>query len=174
MLQEEEQARLVSAPAPLTTEEETEVEEEVEEEEYDATGDISMMTDDNDEEEQEEGAFDDCITETGTLYSEYDPVKRARILQQLQSRTLSALEYQLLDRLNKGDKEELLQLKQIGPVRASGILELREQHEEVVSCGEGDDTGAYFQTLEQLEDLFMKPKEIQSFLKQNATFLLGL
>lgn len=160
--QEEEARRVVASAAIIPPADD-------EEEDYETEGDISIMTDDNDED------MDDAVTEAGTVYSEYDPVKRAQILQKLQSKTLSALEYQLLDRLNKGDREELLQLKQIGQVRASGILELRERHEEEVSCGEeGGDGTAYFQTLEQLEDIFMKPKEIQSFLKKNATFLLGL
>lgn len=131
-------------------------------------GDVSMMTDDQ---ESLDGS-DDGITESGTLYSEYDPAKRAEILQQLQSKTLSALEYQLLDRLNKGDKDELLQLKQIGEVRACGILELREKHEDQKGSTQGEDS--YFHSLEQLEDIYMKPKQIKSFLKQNATFLLGL
>jgi hypothetical protein len=158
LLQDEEARRLAAAIVP-TIEQDGQEEGEY----YDTEGDVSIMTDDNEDDEL------DDITEAGTVYSEYDPVKRAQILLQLQTKTLSALEYQLLDRLNKGDKEELLQLKKIGNIRACGILELREQHYEESS---GDDT--YFESLEQLEDIYMKPKEIKSFLKQNATFLLGL
>jgi DNA uptake protein ComE-like DNA-binding protein len=131
---------------------------------YDTDGDVSMMTEDNEDD------VDDDLTEAGTLYSEYDPVKREAILKQLQTKTQSALEYQLLDRLNKGEKDELIQLKKIGNVRADAILELRDQYLGEEASGDG----AYFKSLDQLEDINMKPKEIKSFLKQNAVFLLGL
>lgn len=137
--------------------------EEDERDFYDTEGEVSMMTEDNE-------SFYDDETTASTLYSEYDPEKRALILQQLQAKTQSALEYQLLDRLNKGDKEELLQLKQIGNIRATGILQLREQFADDDASGDG----LYFTSLEQLEDIYMKPKEIKSFLRQNAVFLLGL
>jgi hypothetical protein len=164
LLAQEEEARCVMEEVVRTTEDGGDDDDD----NYDTQGDdVSMMTDDNECLDNED--LDDDVTEAGTLYSEYDPVKRAEILRQLQSKTLSALEYQLLDRLNKGDKDELLQLKKIGNIRACGILELREQHHEEAS---GD--GVYFNSLEQLEDIYMKPKEIKSFLKQNATFLLGL
>ena len=120
-----------------------------------------MMT----EESDTEGEAHD-LSDIETIYSEYDPAKRADVLQQLQTKTVSALEYQLLDRLNKGDEEELLLLKKVGNVRASRILDLRDQ------CS--GDPNACFESLDQLEDIGMKPKEIKTFLKQNATFLLGL
>lgn len=131
--------------------------------------DISVITDNQDNDSESVGDADNDDMTDATFYSEYDPVKRAETLANLQSKTLSALEYQLLDRLNKGEKDELVQLIKIGEVRASKILELREELYEKASGA-----GTYFTNLDQLEDIDMKPKEIKSFLKQNATFLLGI
>ncbi len=55
----------------------------------------------------------------------------------------------------------------IGKKRAEYILEVRREFEEGGSDG-------YFKSIEQLEDIGMKPKDCERFLKKNVLLLAGL
>ncbi|CAN6354923.1 unnamed protein product [Urochloa humidicola] len=75
----------------------------------------------------------------------------------LGSNLKDALVQQYLDLLNVANKEELQQLKGIGPKRAEYILELRE------------DSPKPFKTLADLENIGLTPKQIQDILRKTAS-----
>jgi hypothetical protein len=56
----------------------------------------------------------------------------------------------------------------IGKKRAEYILEMREEWEGTNS------EDPCFTSVEQLEEIGLKPKDCQQFLKRNAVFLIGL
>mmetsp|Transcript_22087 Transcript_22087/g.32187 ORF Transcript_22087/g.32187 Transcript_22087/m.32187 type:complete len:272 (+) Transcript_22087:19-834(+) len=105
------------------------------------------------------------LSTVSTESADSNMYSRDAMIENLQQKTVAALEYQLFDRLNNGDYDELLELNMIGPARAKYILEVRSEHES---------DAPFFTSLEQLEEIGMKPKQWQGFLKKNVLFLSGL
>jgi hypothetical protein len=62
----------------------------------------------------------------------------------------------------------------IGPKRANYILQLRQEAAQDDAASRQEEHGAYFQSIDQLEDIGMKSKDCQTFLKKNLTLLAGL
>ncbi|CAD6341653.1 unnamed protein product [Miscanthus lutarioriparius] len=94
--------------------------------------------------------------ETHNIVKETPGATPLERLNALQSNLKEALVQQYLEVLNVADKEELQQLKGIGPKRAEYILELRE------------DSPRPFKTLADLEHIGLSSKQIQDIQKKMA------
>jgi hypothetical protein len=89
------------------------------------------------------------------------PQTKGELKKVLQERVADAVEYQILDILNKGSMERLLELKLIGPSRANRILELRSEGVLLTSVGD-------------LREIGMSDKTIASFMKSNLPAIVGI
>lgn len=85
-------------------------------------------------------------------------IDKSQLKIQLKTTIATAIDYQLVSILNNGSYEELVQLRGIGPIRASRIMSER--------------ISKSFSTTRDLESIGMKSKEIQKFINDNVKYLL--
>ena len=85
-------------------------------------------------------------------------IDKSQLKIQLKTTIATAIDYQLVSILNNGSYEELVQLRGIGPIRASRIMSER--------------ISKSFSITRDLESIGMKSKEIQKFINDNVKYLL--